>query len=121
MMDLPSKRTRPPEFVADVNGKASLTRLTDPLEGSVMDQLLSLFLLIVAVTCVMVATQPVRPASRRRPRVVMPEAVSPDNSSATSTSPYRWGDTQRWSRRDIQQAIAREHAFPGGEGVWPPR
>ena len=86
-----------------------------------MDQLLSILVLVVAVTCVMVATQPVRPVARRRTRAVIPAATSPDIQSATSSVPYRWGDTQRWSRRDIQQAVARDHAFPGGEGVWPPR
>ena len=85
-----------------------------------MDQLLSLFLLIIAVTCVIVATQPSRPASRRRsqPALTSPRA---ETAPTKSTAAYPWGDTQRWSRRDIQQAIAREHAFPASETVWPPR
>lgn len=121
MMDLPSKRTRPPAVIATASDMAVYSRLNDPLEESVMDHVLPIFLLIVAVTCVMVATQPVRPAARRRPRAVIPAAASPEAPSVASTASYRWGDTQRWSRRDIQQAVAREHAFPGGEGVWPPR
>jgi len=44
-----------------------------------------------------------------------------DAAPTTSNAVYPWGDTQRWSRRDIQQAIAREHAFPASESVWPPR
>lgn len=85
-----------------------------------MEHLLSFFLLIVAVTCVIVATQPARPASRRRSQQVLtrtPAEAAPSQPAAA----YPWGDTQRWSRRDIQQAIAREHAFPAGENVWPPR
>lgn len=85
-----------------------------------MEHVLSLFLLIVAVTCVIVATQPARPASRRRshPALTTPRA---DAAPTKSNAAYPWGDTQRWSRRDIQQAIAREHAFPASENVWPPR
>lgn len=88
-----------------------------------MDQLLSFFVLLVAVTCVIVATQPVRPA-RPVARRSTPRAAQPLPDDAPAKAPataYPWGDTQRWSRRDLQQAIAREHAFPGGESVWPPR
>ena len=85
-----------------------------------MEHVLSLFLLIVAVACVIVATQPARPASRRRshPALSTPRAEA---APPTSNAVYTWGDTQRWSRRDIQQAIAREHAFPASENVWPSR
>ena len=85
-----------------------------------MEHLLSLFLLITAVACVIVATQPARPASRRRshPVLTTPHA---DAAPTPSHAVYPWGDTQRWSRRDIQQAVAREHAFPASESVWPPR
>jgi len=89
-----------------------------------MEHVLSLFLLIVAVTCVIVATQPVRPsrpASRRRRHPVLTAPRAAEAAPTTPNATYPWGDTQRWSRRDIQQAIAREHAFPGGETVWPPR
>lgn len=88
-----------------------------------MDTVFSIIVLVVAVTCVMIATQPTRPASRRRATIPAPAsaATSSPRDPEPATAPYRWGDTQRWSRRDIQQAIAREHAFPGGEAVWPPR
>ena len=85
-----------------------------------MEHLLSLFLLIVAVTCVIVATQPARPASRRRSHPVL-TTPRDDAAPTKSNAAYPWGDTQRWSRRDIQQAVAREHAFPASESVWPPR
>jgi len=86
-----------------------------------MDSIVSIIVLVVAVTCVMVATQPVRPPSRRRlqPAASAPAASKPAPESTRASD--RWGDTQRWSRRDIQQAVARDHAFPGGESVWPPR
>lgn len=85
-----------------------------------MDNVFLIVVLVVAVTCVMVATQPARPATRRRIRASQPTGHSAPAASRSKPE-YRWGDTQRWSRRDIQQAIARDHAFPTGESVWPPR
>lgn len=84
-----------------------------------MEHLMSFFILMVAVSCVMVATRPSRPAARRRTTPVFSTVRSGDDLPFPSAT---GANRRRWNRQDLQRALNREHVIPGtDQDIWPTR
>ena len=88
-----------------------------------MEHVMSFLLLMVAVSCVMVATRPTRPTTRRRSTPVFSAYRNGEDVVSTSIpSTTGAGNRRRWTRQDLQRALTREHAIPGADqDIWPTR
>ena len=93
-----------------------------------MDNAFTLAALLLAVVCVMAATQPSRPqagGSRRRESRPgppeppgLPRAAQPSDPADASRVPT--GALRRWDRRDLARALAVDLVAPGADGEpWP--
>ena len=84
-----------------------------------MEHLMSFAFLLVAVSCVMIATRPARPAARRRSTPVFSTFRSGEDVPLPSAT---GANRRRWNRQDLQRALSREHAIPGADqDIWPAR
>jgi hypothetical protein len=93
-----------------------------------MDNAFTFVVLLLAVVCVMAATQPSRPQAggsrRRETRSGPPEPPGPSRTSQppnpAGAPPVRTGALRRWDRRDLARALAVDLVAPGADSeTWP--
>ena len=93
-----------------------------------MDNAVTFAVLLLAVVCVMAATQPSRPQAggsrRRETRPGPPDPPEPSRAARPSdpvdAPPGRTRALRGWDRRDLARALAIDLVAPGADGEpWP--